>query len=564
MAKLPFRNFGFRSLCAGVIVFAAVFVWKLGHLGLFLMDHSIIFESGYRVYLGQVPYKDFLMSYLPALAWLQGLFFRLFGVSFSSMVLPAAIFNAAGSAMAMRIVWILFPGNKLLTLACGLLTALWFQAPFGSMMHEQTGFTFNLAALWLLWEAWTAGRGAIWLAAAAGVLVFGGVLSKQNAGGFFIPVCLAVLAMQWAPAWKKMAAALAGFSGGFGAAMAVFTFWLFRYSDPASFQRSTLEIPAAFARQRLFGKPIVSIRTLIGHFTPLAIELMLPVLYFTALALIVVGLGRSGVKRREVWMAPLLALLLLGYEQLFQLTAWNDPQNCVPFIGLAFALVAAAFSEAMLDGDLTFSMAGGELRIRRRVLRRAAYVTAGVYFTLVAAEGYVDDVSRMVHFGRGVQFSGTVNTARADRLVWAHPTMVRDTELPKEEFEEVIAWLSRRPGNFFVFPDGTILYGLLGRVPPQPMLYFLQGHSYRLSDSEYLDGQILAELERNNVQSFVFERDSFMQENRRLGNFPRVKGWIESNFRRTHRLKMFDLWERIPAPSTNIGLRGSSGGQLEE
>jgi hypothetical protein len=68
---------------------------------LFLLDHSIVFDGGYRVYLGQVPYRDIYMPYLPG--------------------------------------------------------ALWFQAPFGTLQHEQLGFAFVLLALVAVVEADGAG-----------------------------------------------------------------------------------------------------------------------------------------------------------------------------------------------------------------------------------------------------------------------------------------------------------------------------------------------------------------------------------------------------------------------
>jgi hypothetical protein len=101
-----------------------------------ILDHSIVFDGGYRVYLGQVLYKDFFAAYLPGILWIQALAFHLFGVNFSAMVIPAAFFNALGAALAMRIIWSLLPGSMVPAIVAGLLSAYWFQTPFGSLMHE--------------------------------------------------------------------------------------------------------------------------------------------------------------------------------------------------------------------------------------------------------------------------------------------------------------------------------------------------------------------------------------------------------------------------------------------
>src|SRR5215471_19940023 len=87
------------SAYSGAAVFAGVFVWFAGHRGLFIMDQSIVFDGAWRVFQGQVPYRDFISAFPPVAFFLQALFFRIAGVSFSAMVLSAAVLNALATLL---------------------------------------------------------------------------------------------------------------------------------------------------------------------------------------------------------------------------------------------------------------------------------------------------------------------------------------------------------------------------------------------------------------------------------------------------------------------------------
>jgi hypothetical protein len=71
----------------------------------------------------------------------------------------------------------------------GLVTACWFQAPFGTLWFEQTAFFFGLAGLLMALEGErAAGSRSYSLHTVAGIFVALSILSKQNAGLLFLPV----------------------------------------------------------------------------------------------------------------------------------------------------------------------------------------------------------------------------------------------------------------------------------------------------------------------------------------------------------------------------------------
>src|ERR1700720_2674600 len=89
--------------CA-VAVFAFRLVWVCGHRGVFFQDQSMIFDGAWRLLQGQVPYRDVLFPFGPITFAIQAMFFKLFGVDFSTTVLSAAVLNAVAALIVTRIV----------------------------------------------------------------------------------------------------------------------------------------------------------------------------------------------------------------------------------------------------------------------------------------------------------------------------------------------------------------------------------------------------------------------------------------------------------------------------
>ena len=129
-----------------LLIFALGITWYAGHRGIFFVDQSTIFDGGWRVLQGQVPYRDFYMTFGPFAFWVQAAFFKLCGVNFSSMVLGGAVVNVLATACVMRTAMIL-TGSIYSALIGGFVTAIWFQPPYGTLSVEQTAFLFACLAL---------------------------------------------------------------------------------------------------------------------------------------------------------------------------------------------------------------------------------------------------------------------------------------------------------------------------------------------------------------------------------------------------------------------------------
>lgn len=105
----------------------------------------------------------------------------------------------------------------------------------------------------------------------------------------------------------------------------------------------------------------------------------------------------------------------------------------------------------------------------------------------------------------------------------------------------------RRAGRpFLVFPDWTLLYGVVGAPSLQPLLWFHPGLTYPRGGDPDLDRRIVAELERRGVATVVLEDVSWFGTGRRLAAFPHLAAWIDRRFAESEHIGPFRVLERCP------------------
>ena len=530
------------TLAAAVLALLGFWlVWHYGHRGVMVLDHSIVFDGGYRVYLGQTYYKDFYAAYMPGALWVQAAAFHLFGVNFTAMVLPAAILNAIGVAMAVRMVWVLLPGAWMPPAVAGLLTAVWFQAPYGAVMHEQLSFFACLVAVFVLVEATVVGG---WLVrwsgvghALAGVAVVAAVLCKQNAGGLTGLLAVGLVVAGAVPQWRLLLVRMAWFAVGIVAGLAPFLAWVRFVSDWDKFVIHAILTPLSLGGERAPRTASRLIKMLsTWDWAAFPVGAVSGVVWLVAAVAIAFAM-----RRREdigLRLAGVLGPALLVFMSIFRRTALNDEENCLPFIGLALGLAV---------GIVSYLLRGSEEADQdRKTVARAITVPMAMLVAGLLMYGYQSVAVRRVHeFDAATRFTEHLTIPGAERVVWGEPTKSGKAVVTRQEFEALYSYLASRKGNFLIYDDATIFYGLLGRTPPQPVLFFLAGHTFRVADIPRLDGEILDGLQRNDVRTIVVEDSSFMEQTPPLEIFPRVGAWFHSEFKMVRKIGMYQLWERV-------------------
>ena len=89
-----FLNINEKILIFFLILFSLLINQYYGNRGVFPVDSFAHFDSGFRVLLGEHPFKDYWVVSGPLLDYIQAIFFYFFGVNWQSYILHASFFNA--------------------------------------------------------------------------------------------------------------------------------------------------------------------------------------------------------------------------------------------------------------------------------------------------------------------------------------------------------------------------------------------------------------------------------------------------------------------------------------
>jgi hypothetical protein len=521
---------------AAIVVFAALFVWSAGHRGIFLLDQSIMFDGAWRVFQGQIPYRDFYSAFPPVPFFILAFFFLLFGVDFSAMVIAAAVLNALAIVSVIYVVRVLLPRQAAMAAAGGLLTAVWFQAPFGTLWFEQTAFAFNLFSLvFALSSINNVTRSAVWLRISAGICLGIAMLCKQNAGAEFVPVVLAILVIPRLREPRTAFVTSAQVFAGLMLAAVIFGSWLWWFSSPIHFWHDYV----AMARQ-IGADRFSSISSLLVLVIPIGTmgRSVLPLIAF-CIAL------RATAEKRVFDNKALLICVVLGcvfYQNLFSSHTANEIENSMPYIGLIYALSIGMLLEGVREGFLATPITP---------------VLVSMVLAVPLFDGALVSVGRRVQeFGPGTTFMDRVQVPGMSRVRWGEPTVIgskstsNPTILARQEFEALNDWLRKADTNFFVFKDSTVLYGLQHRISPQPWLYFSPGHGFLWEELPHVDAGVVESLVRNDVRVIVMEKESWLGDGDLWKKMPKLEAFLENDFEKVNEFGNYQVYRRRPSDST--------------
>ena len=77
-----------------IFLFSLLINQYYGNKGVFPVDSFSHFDTGFRILLGEYPFKDYWVVSGPLVDYIQAIFFYLFGVNWQSYLLHASLFNA--------------------------------------------------------------------------------------------------------------------------------------------------------------------------------------------------------------------------------------------------------------------------------------------------------------------------------------------------------------------------------------------------------------------------------------------------------------------------------------
>jgi hypothetical protein len=551
---------------------AFLFDLRAGERGFFPLDQSMVFDAGYRIFSGQVPYRDFVLPYGVVPPALQALAFATLGVSYLTYLCTAAAMNALAAMLGALIVRLLFPGARALSYIAAVATAVWFYPPYGTPSFQQTSFLFGLLALAPLLAAATGPvseqrwrRALLPLAGSAAALA---ILCKQNTGAYMLPGWAVLLAVAGAPSWRRIVALAAAFGAGFAGTLLLFVAVVWLTADLRLFVRHFIELPATIGELRLGSGSSLLADIALLRGPRMAARLSLAGAFVAALISAVATLRvrpypLPGSAAHCRFLAAAVCLYLIAYQQLFLHTTNNAYENGLPFIGiivavgaglllwpwpgvwprgasLGVAAPAAARSENNADH--------GGLAARARMigpLRAAVWLallgsTAGLldYGRHAALERWVHDMFAGSSFPRYLQ------EPKLEHLRWGQPTAFDAYVIPEDDVVAILRFLRADGRNFFVFPDFTLFYGILGKPSPQPLVWFQKGITYPATYDAAVDRWVVDELRRHGVEIVVIEARSWSDTRMQLAAFPQLRTYMGRNFEHARDFGIFRVYER--------------------
>ncbi len=189
--KLNSENISSRlawSIVSIIGLLSAFFVYYQAFINderiLVLLDFTYFVEHAYRIYLGEMPYKDFGLALTPGIFLIQAGVFKLFGLNAHAIVLHACFVSFF---VVLLNFYIMNKLHKNYVINISLLLPLIFtgQAIFPHAWYNTESLFFCLIALAYLLKVLYSQKKAYWQFFVVGILISLPFFIKQNVGIFF-------------------------------------------------------------------------------------------------------------------------------------------------------------------------------------------------------------------------------------------------------------------------------------------------------------------------------------------------------------------------------------------
>ena len=484
------------SRLAGVVLglFALGLALFHGRVGYMPLDQSIVYDGGWRIWNGQVPFRDFHAPNGLVPSVMQALMVGVFGPTWLAYVLHAALANAAFAVCS----WIFLSTwrvSPLPAFVASIAAAVAFYPPMGVPYMDQHAFLFCMFALVLASRA-IQRSGTPWAWLAVGACLGLAWLSKQTPTVFLALVPLGIAAC--ARPTRGVRPWLWTVLGVAATVLVVLLCLLALGAERARLETYLFERPGVEGQARLRAFPsLFEFRLrLFGVGYELGLWSMDLALGLTLLLLASIA--------RRLWRQPsgssdlqrTLGQLLLGFGLLLcsflhsSLTS-NQPELSIPLIFAALALIQNAarshFALTTLTGKRALWLPTLAAILPSAVTLRDAWLfERKVNMTRAACDVVVG--SEPVEWARG-------ELPKELRFMsWALPRVCTYTA---GDFGALVRFLREREEPMFLLSDASVLYALCGKQSMAPSLWFHPGLTMpRAQETDFpaYERQLLANL----------------------------------------------------------------------
>jgi len=473
-----------------------------GRRGFLPLDQSIVFDGGWRLMSGQVPFRDFVAPSGIVPSAIQAGFFRALGVTWFAYCVHASIVNGL-FAVAVYGLLRLCGSTRVEAAAFGALSTFYFYPPIGTPFMDQHSFFF-MTLMFLAAAAGSTATGLAELAAwfAVPVLFTLGYSSGQIPMAFGA-VCVAVwVACHPRRAARWIAAIAVGIASVGACLLVVHAAWPMDWK--AAWHYSvTLPLQVAgdrTARPGTAGPLRMVLATLVRF--PFWIKLWsLDLALLAAIPMIL--LRRSQRWSLQTWTLVSCVVTTAAFLA-FTRTLWQT--------GLALMMAVVGVAVVMIRESLPVAVATPLIVIMGLAAVRDTAVFVGTVDgpRLEHVQYSVDEAARADgHLPPGLEF-----------MRWSR----RASDLDADDLTALVRFLKDANGNFLLLGDASILYGLTGRPSVSPVLWFDPRLTMPHPDAPEFaafERQLLERVRTHDVRRIVLDR-SKTWTNLTIQHFPEI------------------------------------------
>ncbi len=486
-----------------------------GRMGFLPLDQSIVFDGGWRIVSGQVPFRDFNTPNSVVPIVLQALFFKLLGVNWFAYCLHAAIFNGLFCLLVFYFLRLL-GGSMWVSAFYAFLSGVIFYPPFGVPFMDQHAFFFVMLALLL----------AVWASKAQSlskkilswvflpVTLVAAYLSKQIPTLFAVPiVVMIVLVMTGKKYFKTMLAAV--FSSIVGMTIVLAAALKILKIDILQMKSAFFDLPSKLGGERIFDYilycPIfIKVKSLFYPFyTKIILKLYsFDLIYISALAVLVISIisylklfpGFKMINMKGNYRKIALAVALLVICNLFILWTLNQAENGIPFLFVSLGLMHIVCFGLLSSAVVQKKMAG------------LKYILNIVFILVAVLDAFAFNKNvnktRMVNdFEPGTKF-GTSSEKLPSGFKFIDFAVPWEYRFRPNDLKQTVEYLKNQKANIFLLGDSSIVYGLTRRPSVNPSLWFHPGYTMPLLDSDdfrLYEERLLENIQKYKVKYLVLE-----------------------------------------------------------
>ncbi len=549
----------FRIFSIAVLFFwgSAVCLYY-GRVGFMPLDQSIIFDGGWRIVCGQIPFRDFDTPNAVVPILLQAAFFKVFGVNWGAYLLHAAVFNGLFCLLVYKLLRDL-GGSRSISFFYAFLSGLIFYPPFGVPYMEQHAFFFILLTLALGLSAsrspnrWK--RRVLW--SFCPLALFAAFFSKQVPTLFSVPVLAVILpAVTERNLLRPMLATV--FISLMGIAAAAHVIMIILGLKYNVLLTDMIFLPFQLAQVRFQKLESLSSfpRILSGLLYPRpARPLTVPLLSFhlaalAALFILVFILVRNhhffqrGWEKKHVLLKTFIAIAFLAIGNAYCLCTNNQCENNLPYLFFSLGITHL----------LSLHLISAHLSDKKPALWRSliSLIFISISFLDAARFNHLVNRTRMVHDMYLETWPLKQPGLLPKGFQSVRYTLPAHYHYAPQALKSLVQFLYAHKENFFLIGDASIIYGLSRRPSMNPSLWYHPGYSMPPIDSsrfaEY-EKRLLSNIRKYQVHYIVLEgRCTFFQVS--LASFPHLARLIRNDSPRNRRFGNYHLL-RIQPPGEN-------------